>query len=83
MGQRLLFWSGWFFTLFGVIVGLYLTKEYAWIGILLAVGFGLLPLGTHAWWVHKRLAEVEQRHQKELEESQQRHSEEVRGRRSR
>ena len=79
MGQRLLFWSGWFFTVFGVIVGLYLSKEYAWIGILIAVG-GLLPLGTHAAWVHKRLGEAEQRHQKELEEYRQLFRDEVRRR---
>jgi len=79
MGQRLLFWSGWFFTVFGVLVGLYLSKEYAWIGILIAVG-GLLPLGTHAGWVHKRLAEAEQEHGRELGDAKQQHREEVRRR---
>ena len=79
MGQRLLFWSGWFFTVSGVIVGLYLSKEYPWIGILIAVG-GLLPLGTHGAWVHKRLGESELRHQKELEESRQQLRDEVRRR---
>ena len=65
MGQRLLFWSGWFFTVFGVVVGLYLSKEYSWIGVLIALG-GLIPLGTHSWWVHQQIEALRKRHDDEL-----------------
>lgn len=76
IGQRLLFWSGWFFTVFGVIVSLYLSKEWAWIAWLILVA-ALLTLGTYSWWVHQRLAEARSRHSSEIEEKNKRHLEEV------
>jgi hypothetical protein len=79
MGQRLLFWSGWIFTVFGVIVSLVLVKEFAWIGALMAVA-GLIPLGSHSWWVHQRLQEADRRHHDELEAARQRNTDEVKRR---
>jgi hypothetical protein len=76
MGQRLLYWSGWFFTVSGVILGLYLSKEYAWIGILIAI-CALIPLATHSWWVHKRIEDARKRHEAELGEVRQHHRDEI------
>ena len=61
IGQRLLFWSGWFFTVFGAIVGLVIAHEYAWIGAMLAVGL-LLPAFAYARWAHAQLDSLDKAH---------------------
>ena len=76
MGKRLLFWSGWVFTVCGAIVGLYLSKEYTWVGTLVVLT-ALIAFGTHSRWVHHRLKEAEQRYQTELGQARQQHREEV------
>lgn len=70
IAKRLLFWSGWVFGTLGAVAGLAVSKEYAWIGIVMAFS-GLIPLGTHSWWVHRRLEEVERKHleEKKIQES--------------
>lgn len=65
MGPRVLFWMLAAFSVGGVLVSPFLDKQYPWVGTLVALGL-LIPLGTHSWWVHKRVGEAEKKHQDSL-----------------
>jgi len=59
LSSNLVFWSGWVFTVGGAAVGLYLGKEYAWIGWL-CLAAGLVALVSHNREIH-RLSEKRER----------------------
>ena len=59
--RQLIFWLGWVFTVGGVIVALYITKEFSWIAWLFVIG-GFLALAAFAYQKHRDLHEVDTQH---------------------
>ncbi len=67
LNQKLIFWSGWVFTVGGAIAALIVGKEYWWIAGLVIVA-GLLALMAFAYQKHREKVDAEYDHQAEVQQ---------------
>jgi hypothetical protein len=66
LNRHLIFWAAWTFTVGGAIASLWVAKEYAWIGALVALT-GLIGLTVFAYQKHCDLVDAERGHKLDLD----------------